>query len=240
MTETLEKGQEKRRQLAWYDILILTVIFWGEAIYTSTISYLMLLEGETTIAEGLEFTAADNYLALMTQGGLLLLALLYLRLRKFDFSSWEIRPSVRAVLYGGVLFLGSALLMDAYTLATSGIAAALPIPEPLGGLLSNTTVSTTIYALFNGMYEEIYFLGICLAVAPRQLKWALPFSLLVRVSFHTYQGMQAAIGIGIVYGLFMYFMYQRSESKNLLPFFVAHAIADVFGLGVLWFFSSAV
>lgn len=93
-----------------------------------------------------------------------------------------------------------------------------------------------IYALLNGVYEEIYFLGICLAVRKEHLKWALPFSLLIRVSFHTYQGMISALGIGLLFGIFMYLMYRRSKDRNLLPFFIAHAIGDIFGLGVLSYF----
>ena len=37
-----------------------------------------------------------------------------------------------------------------------------------------------------------------------------------------------AIVIGVVYGLFYYFMYKKVV-KNLLPFFLMHALADMFG-----------
>ena len=90
-----------------------------------------------------------------------------------------------------------------------------------------------IYAVFNGVYEEIYFLGICLAVKPEHRKWAVPFSLLVRVSFHTYQGMFSALGIGVLFGLYFYLLYRRSKDKNLLPFFVAHMWGDIIGVGIL-------
>lgn len=110
-----------------------------------------------------------------------------------------------------------------------------PIPMSLG-FFNNETVSTVIYSLFNGIYEEIYFLGICLAMEKKYLKWVLPFSMLVRFSFHTYQGMLSAFGIGIVFGLFMFYVYQKIENKNLMPFFLAHALADIFGLGILWLF----
>lgn len=236
MVESAKKQQRKRRTLQWFDILFLTVILWGEGIYSSTLAYLFLLQGETTIDDNLTFTAADDYWALAVQFVLLLAALVYLKLRNFDFRTWHIRFSVKAVLWGGVLFLAAALLMDVYTMATAGIAGRLPFPSPVSAFLLNTQVSSVIYALFNGFYEELYFLGICLAVAPRQRKWAVLFSLLVRVSFHTYQGMSSAVGIGIVFGLFMYLMYRRSKTKNLLPFFIAHAIADIFGLGILWMF----
>ena len=50
-------------------------------------------------------------------------------------------------------------------------------------------------------------------------KWkALAFSTLIRFSFHTYQGLLWALVIGVIYGLFYYFMYKKVV-KNLLPFF---------------------
>jgi len=84
------------------------------------------------------------------------------------------------------------------------------------------------YGLLNGFYEEFFFLGLMTSVKDEH-KWAaLAFSTLVRFSFHTYQGMLWAIVIGVVYGLFYYFMYKKVV-KNLLPFFLTHALADMFG-----------
>lgn len=182
------------------------------------------------------FSATDNYGALALQAGLLLLALLYLWLRRFDFKVWTIRFNIKAVAGGVLIFLAAALLLDIYFMLTNPLTALLPFPGPIGAFFGSETVSSVIYALLNGVYEEIYFLGICLAVRKEHLKWALPFSLLIRVSFHTYQGMISALGIGLLFGIFMYLMYRRSKDRNLLPFFIAHAIGDIFGLGVLSYF----
>lgn len=95
-----------------------------------------------------------------------------------------------------------------------------------------------IYSLLNGVYEELYFLGICLAVKKEHIKWAVPFSLLIRTSFHTYQGMLSALGIGLLFGGLFLLVYYRSKDKNLLPFFIAHTIADIFGIGILSYFWS--
>lgn len=229
-------NQKGSSYLAWFDILILTVILWGRGIYTSTMAYIALLQGTTAVDDNLAFSAADNYGALAMQAGLLLLALLYLRLRRFDFKSWTVRFSLKVFVYGILIFLAGALLFDVYSLLTDSLKAVLPFPGPMGAFFGSETVSSVIYALFNGVYEELYFLGICLAVKKEHLKWAVPFSLLVRVSFHTYQGMLSALGIGLLFGGLIYLLYRRSEDKNLLPFFIAHAIGDVFGMGILSYF----
>ncbi|MCB7512445.1 CPBP family intramembrane metalloprotease [bacterium 210917-SL.2.15] len=230
------QNKEKINHLKWFDILVLTLILWGEGIYTSTASYIALIQGASTVDDNLTFSATDNYGALALQAGLLLLALLYLWLRRFDFKVWTIRFNIKAVAGGVLIFLAAALLLDIYFMLTNPLTALLPFPGPIGAFFGSETVSSVIYALLNGVYEEIYFLGICLAVRKEHLKWALPFSLLIRVSFHTYQGMISALGIGLLFGIFMYLMYRRSKDRNLLPFFIAHAIGDIFGLGVLSYF----
>ena len=230
------QNKEKINHLKWFDILVLTLILWGEGIYTSTASYIALIQGASTVNDNLTFSATDNYGALALQAGLLLLALLYLWLRRFDFKVWTIRFNIKAVAGGVLIFLAAALLLDIYFMLTNPLTGLLPFPGPIGAFFGSETVSSVIYALLNGVYEEIYFLGICLAVRKEHLKWALPFSLLIRVSFHTYQGMISALGIGLLFGIFMYLMSRRSKDRNLLPFFIAHAIGDIFGLGVLSYF----
>jgi len=230
------QNKEKINHLKWFDILILTLILWGEGIYTSTVSYIALIQGATTIDDNLSFSVADNYSALALQAGLLFLALLYLRLRRFDFKAWTIRFNLKAVACGVLIFLTAALLLDVYFLLTDPLTDVLPFPGPIGAFFGSETVSSVIYALLNGVYEELYFLGICLAVRKEHLKWAVPFSLLIRVSFHTYQGIISALGIGLLFGIFMYLLYRRSKDRNLLPFYIAHAIGDIFGLGILSYF----
>lgn len=233
--EQKQLNREPISQLAWFDVLILTIIFWSDAIHSSTIHYFNLIQGTTSIDENLIFTVADNYYALITQVLTFSIALAYLWLRHFDFKSWNIHITWKAIGYGILIFIGGAILMDVYFLITDPIAVVLPFPSPMGAFLGNETVSTVIYALFNGIYEELYFLGICLAVAPKSQKRALLFSLLIRVSFHTYQGMLSAFAIGFLFGGYIYLLYHHSKDKNLVPFFVAHAIADVIGLGIFAF-----
>ena len=229
----LEKNSSKRASLAWYDILILTAIFWSVGIVSSTHAYIELIRGTATIDENLVFSAADNYIMLTQQGVCLAGAGIYLWFRRFDFKSWNIRFSPKAVGLGCLVFLGGAVMMDAYSLIVWPLEEIAPFPHIIGAFFGNELVSTVIYAVFNGVYEEIYFLGICLAVKPEHRKWAVPFSLLVRVSFHTYQGMFSALGIGVLFGLYFYLLYHRSKDKNLVPFFIAHMWGDIIGVGIL-------
>lgn len=57
------------------------------------------------------------------------------------------------------------------------------------------------YGLLNGFYEEFFFLGLLTSVKGKYKWLVLLFSTIVRVSFHTYQGMLWALVIGVVFGL---------------------------------------
>ena len=84
------------------------------------------------------------------------------------------------------------------------------------------------YGLLNGFYEEFFFLGLMTSVKEEH-QWKA-FSILNTRSFlipYVSRNVWAII-IGVVYGLFYYFMYKKVV-KNLLPFFLMHALADMFG-----------
>lgn len=226
----------KLQELKWFDILILSGIFFGEAIVLAVGGYMELLSGEATHSSAIEFSVQDDYNALFLQGILLLIAFLYLWVRKFDFKVWTIKPSLKGLGQAVLIFLGAALLMDVFFLISQPVAQMLPFPMPFAQFLEHIRPSTVIYALLNGFYEEIFFLGICMSVSKKDFKWVLPFAFFIRFIFHIYQGMLPALGIGLVFGGYFYFLYRKSSDYNLFSLFIAHSIADVLGLSLLYYF----
>ncbi|MDQ0223523.1 CPBP family glutamic-type intramembrane protease [Streptococcus moroccensis] len=222
--------------LKWFDILIVTMVMFGEATILAVIGYQDLLNQTTTAENAVAFTTQDNYNSLLLQGFLLSLAFLYLWVRRFDFKRWNIKVTLEGMGKAALIFISVAFLMDVFFIVTHPIAVSLPFPMPLSEVLNHVEFSSVLYALLNGFYEEIFFLGICQSVSQKDSKWVLPFSFFIRFIFHIYQGMVPAIGIGLVFGGYLYTLYQKSTDKNLFPFFIAHAIADVFGLGLLYYF----
>lgn len=224
------------RYLTLADLLILTLIFWGMAIYTSLHQYLQLSIGSVSVEENLSFSEDQNYMAFTFQTVTLLLGMSYLKWRKFEFSRWNLQFEWQAIILGTCLFLLLCLAMDSYFMLFE-YSYQIIFPSPVIAMLENITLSSLLYALLNGFYEELFFLGICLAVNPRYLPYAVAYSFLVRISFHTYQGLVSAIGIGLIVGGLMYLFYRKSHSKNLLPFWIALSLGDIFGLGVLGYFN---
>lgn len=91
--------------------------------------------------------------------------------------------------------------------------------------------------MLNGFYEEIFFLGVCLSAKLEKRMYYFIYSLVICYSFHTYQGNISALAIGFLVRGIYYFLYTRPKEKNLFPFFLAHAITDVFGAGIINYFS---
>ncbi|MEL5720404.1 CPBP family glutamic-type intramembrane protease [Treponema pedis] len=238
--------KQKIQTLKWYDILALTVIFFGYAIYTSTLYFIQLIVQNTAeIMAPPQISVWQNYQSLITQLVLLAAALAYLKFRNFDFSQWSVRFSFKAVLGGIAIFIILALCMDIYYLLIS------PLLNNVDSAVAAQEVQTAqttpvfdlhakiiliIYAMLNGTYEELFFLGICLAVPPKHTLKAFIFSLLVRFGFHTYMGAYTALGLSLICGTIYFTCYSKLNKKNLLPYFISHAFADVFGLGLYYYF----
>lgn len=222
--------------LNWLDVLILTIILFGQAIWLSTELY---LTGTTTTLGVSESAAHQDYHMMMIQGITLLLAIIYLWLRKFDFGQWRVRINVTSTLQGIGLFVLFATLMEVLFwlflpgYATYFVSTHLDLWNGFLYFLSQVSLSRVLYSLLNGVYEEVYFIGMVLAVKPRWRHWFWLFSLFVRVSFHTYQGLLSAVGIGLILGIGYYIWYEKLGKKNFYPIFLSHAIADVWGLNVL-------
>lgn len=229
-------NQEKIRTLRWFDLIILTLILFGQAIFNSTFQYLEMLRNPVIPYEGVTISCLENYQALAIQSVWLFIAFLYLLFRNFDFSIWteKIKLTVWLPLQTIGIFLLAAVIMDVFHLLTYQLA--IPAIPSVSGIFSNLDLSLVLYSLLNGFYEEIFFLGICLAVKPQYQKWVFLYSLLIRFTFHTYQGLGVAFGIGILMGTLYYFLYQKMQKKNLLPFFLAHSIADMIGLSIIFYF----
>lgn len=231
------RSKEKLFNLRYYDTLILTIILFGTAIYSSTTIYLDITGGvsEGGFEEALNFSEWDNWRSFISQSIYLMIAAGYLYLRNFDFGRFRIKPGIKAFGLGIIYFIIISLVMDVYFMLVD-YAAVLSKPSMLPFVFSDVSVSLVLYSLLNGFYEEIFFLGICMAVDEKYIIPSYIYSLIVRFSFHCYQGIAPALGIGLLMGSVFFLLYRKSKDKNLLPFFLGHAIADIFGLSLIAFF----
>ena len=236
--------EQPLKELRWFDIGMVTLIMFGQFIVRSTQMYMASLSptisttiSETTTNTAREGTGYSSNFSL--QLILLSLALVYLWIRHFDFKQLPIRLKWSVLFWVPFIFAIMGLLADMvstlsgqYNYFSPQVLAFISPMAVLNKFLALSPMAIT-YGLLNGFYEEFFFLGLLTSVKDKY-KWrVLVFSTLVRVSFHTYQGMLWALVIGVVFGLLYYFLY-KYKVKNLLPFFLVHALADMFGSSLIY------
>lgn len=221
--------------LRWFDILIITFIMFSSAIYNSSVQFFALSSQMVSLEENLTFSSSQNYIASLYEIFYLILVFLYLKFRKFDFRVFtsKMKFSFKAILQGVLIFLFVAIIFDIYFVFISDFLEPVSYEVDASNLIK-FDISTILFAFVNGFYEEIFFLGICLAVKENYIKFAFLYSLVIRFSFHTYQGIETALVIGFVLGAIFYFLYRRI--KNLVPFFITHTIGDIIGVSTAFFF----
>ena len=222
------------KYLKWFDIVIVTALLFGQFIYRSTELYLASLSPSTTAAvtDTASKTARDGaaYSSnLELQLLMLALTIAYLILRRFDFKQLPIRLSWSVLFWVPFIFAVMGILADTVTT----LSGEYNYFDPQLWKYIDLTPMAILYALLNGFYEEFFFLGLLTSVKDKYKWWVLLYSTIIRVSFHTYQGMLWALTIGVGFGILYYFLY-KYKVKNLLPFFLVHALADMFGSSLMY------
>ena len=150
--------------------------------------------------------------------------LLYLRARGFDLASLAPRPRVLGAVTGVGLY---ATACFASFMITSPFAGSLSA-EPIGRMISASALSLPVivlFALVNGVFEEMFLLGV-LARGLRSygLSIAIGLPLLVRLTYHLYQGPLGALSI-VAFGIVLTAYHLRFQT--LWPPVFAHVLADI-------------
>ena len=242
----LIRPEKPLEELKWYDISIVTVIMFGQFIVWSTQAFIAsfqpVAQTVTATTEATTNTATDGaaYSSNFTlQIILLALALGYLILRNFDFKQLPIRFKWSVLFWVPFIFAIVGLFGDIVTTVSGeydyfniNLFAYIDPMQIIHKFLALSPMAIA-YGLLNGFYEEFFFLGVMTSVNDKYKWWALAYSTLIRFSFHTYQGLLWATVIGVIYGLFYYVLYKK-VIKNLLPFFLMHALADMFGSSLMY------
>ena len=201
----------------------------------SPLTLTSVAETTTNVAsDGAAYSSNFNFQLMM-----LGITFLYLVIRNYDFKQLPIHWNWSIIFWVPFIFALVGLFGDLVTTLTGkynyfnpDLFAYIDFTQIIGKFLALSPIAIA-YALLNGFYEEFFFLGLLTSVKEKYKWLVLLYSTIIRISFHTYQGLVWALVIGVVYGLFYYFLY-KYKIKNLLPFFLMHALADMFGSSLIY------
>lgn len=205
------------------DILVVTTLCFGWFIFGSILS---VVAGFPT--DG--FTDSTFFEIIATELILGGAALGYLYFRGHNLALFIPAPTA----YGS---LAGVALCAAATFASWVIASAFMAgdssAQPVDQMVADSTFSLVPLlgvSIVNGLYEETFLVGyLQRALEGYGASFALGASLLVRMSYHLYQGPAGAaaiLGFGAVLGL--YFL----RTRKLWPIVFAHMLADILGFSM--------
>jgi uncharacterized protein len=198
----------------------------GVAFALPAASSLAVLLTSTPTSGPVQFTEDDLRVLVVEEAILLLMLGWFLRVRGWSVEHFAAHPSSRELAMALGLTVVSLLiwvlpwflLAPADAGATSG-GAALSWP----GILA--------VSIMNPLFEELF---LCAYMLPflairRGPGVAVAASLLVRLSFHTYQGPVGLLAVGLL-GLVFSMFYLRTQ--RLWPVLIAHGVLDGIGLAM--------
>jgi membrane protease YdiL (CAAX protease family) len=200
------------------------IIVVGVAFAFPILSSLWISLGGEYEPGPVQFTEDDLHLIVLEEAMLLLLLGWFLRVRGWSVGHFAAYPSGRELAMAAGLTVVSAIvwvlpplmLASADTSVTSG-GVGLSWPGALA------------VSIINPLFEELF---LCAYMLPFLAKrrgplLAVAASLLVRLSFHTYQGPVGLLSIGLL-GLVFTTFYLRTQ--RLWPVLIAHGVLDFVAL----------
>lgn len=94
-------------------------------------------------------------------------------------------------------------------------------------------LSTALIIVVNSVYEEVLFIGyIFIRLEKYSPIWIIGFSLLLRASLHTYQGiimLFSIVPMGLVFGYYYY------RYRKLWPLIIAHGLINIIAFSTMHF-----
>jgi membrane protease YdiL (CAAX protease family) len=227
---------------SWLEIIAVLFIVLGKAIYVSS---LLALHGSND-SHGNILSNSSLVRDSIWQSAILALLLGFLRWRGWSSADFKIRPTWRSSLQGGLLLMISKIGYSLTLLSTVLVLYVLRKYITHDAIFGLPSVDVKIHQqaanwlillianIINAYYEEL----ICMGYAFNQFAvklgpyFALMLMVLLRTSYHTYQGVTYALPIGAVFFMFG-ICYWRV--RNLWPLIFAHVLFDMFPMDLLKF-----
>lgn len=202
------------------DLAVITTICFGLFVVSSIDSVLNGLPAYQITNDALGAT-------IVTEIGMAVFALAYLRVRGHHLHGLIPAPTLRGTVAGGWLYL---LVLALASAVQSLMALGMPALREHADIIQVAASPTMILAMsmVNAVYEEAFLLGFLQAALARtERHFAVGAVLLLRLSYHLYQG-PVGVAFAAIFGAVIGYYYLRT--RKLWPAVAAHIIADVVAL----------
>jgi membrane protease YdiL (CAAX protease family) len=204
------------------ELIIVLLIGFGLFIYSSTNSFLDNIESPTEQ----DFNSFDFYFIVIYELIALTIIIYILKKRKWNIQNFNLDFKLNVLFIALILVILryslNFILYESLTFFNLFNPELIPQTE---FVFSISTFSIVLMLIVNSIFEETILIGYLFKRLERlHIAIIIIFSLLIRLSFHTYQGtaeIPRVIALGLVLGLY-YGLY-----KKLLPVILAHGIGNL-------------
>jgi CAAX protease family protein len=227
-TRTPREGRLDRDRFSPYEFGIVVATAFGWPMATSVLS---LLYGMTVGEAGARESFGDSHLY-----GLLVFELavfpavaLILYLRGWRAKDFPLEITKAATFVGVLGYFASWIIDNALdgTISSmfSSLRPALDSFQEYRPRHPASLVAVYLVSVINPVFEEVVVCGYVIPTLSRRFgeTTAINVSVLIRGSYHLYQGL-AVLPYHLIYGLMQAYLYVRL--RNLWPLLVSHALAD--------------
>jgi membrane protease YdiL (CAAX protease family) len=182
--------------------------------------------GDVPASQALQLTEQDLHVLIVEEAMLLLMLGWFLRVRGWSVEHFAAYPSGREP--------AMAVGLTVVSLPVWALPWLLLAPADAGATSTSADLSwpgILAVSIINPLFEELF---LCAYMLPflayrRGPGVAVAVSLLVRLSFHTYQGPVGLLAVGLL-GLVFSIFYLRTQ--RLWPVLIAHGVLDFIGLAM--------
>ncbi len=204
------------------EVALVLYFAFGKYIYWSTLAVFNSVHQEKQVVQVLD--NAEFLTITVYQLVALLVLLPFLKIRGWSFSDYGLRMRWSDLLWGA----GFVFILNAWWYLFSPLFFSfLHIPTDIFAENTATIIPVTIFSVVNSFYEEIFVCAYLIVVISRRfsIQVAINVSILIRLSYHLYQGIPGLIFI-IPMGII--FAYWFARTKRLWPLIYAHIIFDIY------------
>lgn len=208
---------------SFVEILIVLSLGFGIFIYSSTVSIIQHSHthpSQTYNSYDFIFIVVYEFVALVIIG-------FYLKSRNWKFQDFNLDFTFKMIGIAILLVLTREVLgaVIASSLKSFGILNPEIIKSPIISLQTNI-VSILLITIVNSIYEEVILIGYLFKRLEKlHFNYIILISLIIRASFHTYQGWD---NMPMVFILALVFGAYYAKYRKLMPLILAHAIGNSF------------
>jgi membrane protease YdiL (CAAX protease family) len=210
---------------SFWEIIIVLLIGFGLPIYTSTISFLKV-NSDYTISWTYKLTSQGHYSIIIFEIVALALIVYFLKLRGWKKEDFNLEFTLKLIWTGLlIMFVKNIISNGSYKVFEYFNVLDKSTAEHVQFGLEANWISILLIVIINSFYEEFILIGYLF----KRLHNLHPYlviliSLIIRESYHTYQGWMSLIviiPIGLVFG------YYYAKHRKLWPVIFAHAFTNL-------------